>query len=166
MDPISPIDSVAQVIQLAVAPVFLLAGIAGMLSVLSTRLGRITDRARAVERRIPRAVREDQKDLLQTETNLLWKRIRLINWAIRFCVSGALMVCLVIVGLFVADYVRVDLSLPIAVLFVSTMLLIVVGLVFFLSEVGIATHRMRQGMEIVLDDTGAESPPATDRQQD
>jgi hypothetical protein len=161
MDPLSPIDSVARVIQLAVAPVFLLAGIAGMLSVLSMRLGRITDRARTVERRIPGAVRDEQKDLLQTETNLLWRRIRLINWAIRFCVSGALMVCLVIVGLFVADYVRLDLSLAIAVLFVSTMLLIVTGLVFFLSEVGIATHRMRQGMEIVLDDAGADKPSGT-----
>ena len=38
------IQSIASVIQLAVAPVFLLAGIAGLLGVLSTRLGRIIDR--------------------------------------------------------------------------------------------------------------------------
>ena len=49
------IEAVAEVIQLAVAPVFLLAGIAGLLGVFSTRLARIIDRARVIERRIPQA---------------------------------------------------------------------------------------------------------------
>ena len=44
----SAVENIAVVIQLAVAPVFLLAGIAGMLNVLSVRLGRVVDRARVV----------------------------------------------------------------------------------------------------------------------
>ena len=39
------VETIAGVIQLSVAPVFLLAGIAGMLNVLSVRLGRVVDRA-------------------------------------------------------------------------------------------------------------------------
>ena len=101
MEHIASIEAIAQVIQLAVAPVFLLAGIAGLLTMLSGRLGRIIDRARVVERRIPLAKRDEQKQLLSQETSALWARIRLVNWAIRLCVSGALMVCLVIVALFV-----------------------------------------------------------------
>ena len=49
MELIASTEALARVIQLAVAPVFLLAGIAGILGVLSTRLGRIIDRARVVE---------------------------------------------------------------------------------------------------------------------
>jgi hypothetical protein len=97
------IQALAQAIQLSVAPVFLLAGIAGLLGVLSTRLARIIDRARVIERRIPQAKRDEQRTLLRRETAVLWRRIALINWAIRLCVSGALCVCLVIVALFLGE---------------------------------------------------------------
>jgi hypothetical protein len=160
MEPIASIEAVAGVIQLAVAPVFLIAGIAGLLGVLSTRLGRIIDRARVIERRIPQAKREEQRQLLRTETTVLWTRISLINWAIRLCVSGALMVCLVIVALFVGDFVDFNISPAIALLFVMAMLLIVSGLMFFLREVHVSTQHMRQGLEIAIED-GPPEPPST-----
>ena len=52
MDQLTSIETIATVIQLAVAPVFLLAGIAGLLNVLSIRLGRVVDRVRVVETRL------------------------------------------------------------------------------------------------------------------
>ena len=161
MDQIASIEALAQVIQLAVAPVFLLAGIAGLLGVLSTRLGRIIDRARVIERRIPRAKRDEQKQLLHAETTSLWKRTRLIQWAIRLCVTGALMICLVIVALFLGDFAAFNISLLIAALFVVAMLLIITGLIFFLREVGIATRQTRQGIEIALEEAAQEPPNAT-----
>ncbi len=157
MEPIASIEAVAGVIQLAVAPVFLIAGIAGLLGVLSTRLARIIDRARVIERRIPQAMREDQRQLLRAETATLWKRIDLINWAIRLCVSGALAVCLVIVALFIGDFVSFNISAVIAILFVIAMLLLIAGLVFLLREIGISTRTMRQGLEIALE--GSQDPP-------
>ena len=147
----SSMEALAGVIQLAVAPVFLLAGIAGLLGVLSTRLGRIIDRARVIERRIPQAKRDEQRTLLRAETTALWRRIAIINWAIRLCVSGALTVCLVIVTLFVGQFVRFNIVAFVAVLFVTAMVLIVLGLLFLLREVNLATRHMRQGMEIALE---------------
>jgi hypothetical protein len=160
MEPIASIEAVAGVIQLAVAPVFLIAGIAGLLGVLSTRLGRIIDRARIIERRIPQVKREEQRELLRAETSVLWTRISLINWAIRLCVSGALMVCLVIVALFIGDFVDFNISAAIALLFVAAMLLIISGLMFFLREIGVATHHMREGMEIALEGGPPTEPPS------
>lgn len=151
------IQTLAGVIQAAVAPVFLLAGIAGLLGVLSTRLARIVDRARVIERRIPQAKREERRSLLRHETTVLWRRIALINWAIRLCVSGALAVCLVIVALFLGELVVFNIATPIAVLFVLAMVLIVAGLVFLLSEVNLSTRHMREGMEIALADEAADS---------
>jgi len=162
MELMNPIEAIATVIQLAVAPVFLLAGIAGLLGVLSTRLARIVDRVRVIERRIPQAKREEQRVLLRLETTVLWKRIALINWAIRLCVTGALTVCLVIMALFVGEFVAFNISAAIAVLFVVAMLLIVAGLVFLLREVNLSTRHMRQGMEIALEG-GPTDPPSTPR---
>jgi Protein of unknown function (DUF2721) len=159
MEPIESIKAIAGVIQLAVAPVFLIAGIAGLLNVLSTRLSRIIDRARVIERRIPQAKREEQRQLLRVETTTLWTRIDLINWAIRLCVSGALTVCLVIVALFVGDFVAFNISAVIAILFVVSMLLIIAGLVFLLREISVSARTMRQGLEIALE--GSQDPPAS-----
>jgi thiosulfate reductase cytochrome b subunit len=147
---VDSIQTIAGVIQLSVAPVFLLAGIAGLLGVLSTRLGRIIDRTRTIERRVPEARADEQRALLRAETTALWRRIALINWAIRLCVSGALTICLVIVTLFVGEFVAFDIAALVAVLFVAAMLLIITGLVFFLREVSVATRHMREGMEVAL----------------
>jgi len=154
MEPITSIKAIASVIQLAVAPVFLLAGIAGLLGVLSTRLARIIDRTRVVEQRLPEIEDETERAALRTETGSLWHRMRLVNWAIRLCVSGALTICVTIVTLFIGDFVQFNISAAIALLFVIALLLVIAGLVFFLREIGVATRQMRRGVDTVLDDTG------------
>ncbi len=154
MEPIATIKALASVIQLSVAPVFLLAGIAGLLNVLSQRLARIVDRARVIERRIPEAKNDQQRELLHAETATLWTRIALVNWAIRLCVSSALIVCVVIVALFVGDFVTFNIAALVAILFVVAMSLIIVGLVFLLREISIATRHMRAGLEIALEEAG------------
>lgn len=150
MEDVASIESIAGVISLAVAPVFLLAGIAGLLGVMSTRLGRITDRARVIERRIPDASDPEQEKILYDEAASLWERTRLINWAIRLCSLGALAVCFVIVTLFVGELAAFNIAVAVAVLFVAAMLFIISGLVLFLREVGVATVRMQLGMEAAL----------------
>jgi hypothetical protein len=155
MEPIATIRALANVIQLSVAPVFLLAGIAGLLNVLSSRLARIVDRARVIERRVPQAKSDEQRQLLHGETSTLWTRIAMINWAIRLCVSGALTVCVVIVALFVGDFVTFNIAALIAILFVVAMLLIIAGLVLLLREISVATKHMRAGLEIALEDSNS-----------
>ena len=155
----SSIEAVAEVIRLAVAPVFLIAGIAGLLGVLSTRLARIIDRARVIERRIPQAKSDKQSTVLRRETKVLWRRIALINWAIRLCISGALAICLVIVALFLGEFVALNIGVIVAVLFVAAMVLIIAGLMFLLTEVGLSTRHMREGMELALEDAADAGQP-------
>jgi hypothetical protein len=154
----TPTAAIAGVIQLAVAPVFLLAAIAGLLGVMSTRLGRIIDRARVIERRIPEARGDEQRTLLRSETTVLWRRIALINWGIRLCVTGALMVCVVIVSLFVGAFVAINIAALIALLFVLAMILMIAGLLFLLREVNVSTRHMRQGMELALENDSPALP--------
>jgi hypothetical protein len=150
MEP-NAVENIAVVIQLSVAPVFLLAGIAGMLNVLSIRLGRIVDRARIVEARLMAEPRSGHTSTLQEETTGLWKRIRLVNWSLRLFVCAALLVCLVIVTLFLAELARMNLSDAIAAQFICAMTLMIGGLLLFLFEVSVSTNRIRRGIVEILD---------------
>ena len=124
-----------------------------MLNVLSIRLGRVVDRARIVEGRLVSEQHEAHVVRLQSEVEALWKRIRLVNWSLRMFVCAALLVCLVIVTLFFGELQSYDLSIPIATLFISTMLFMIAGLLLFLFEVSVSTQRIREGIVEILEES-------------
>jgi hypothetical protein len=144
MLPESPIETIAHVIQLAVAPVFLLTGIGGMLSVMTNRLGRIVDRARALEV----VVLRDALDRQATHLELLClsRRARLISVSISLCTLTALLVSSVIAILFLGSFVTFDASMVVALLFVTAMLAFIVALLFFLREVFVAIAGLQFGL--------------------
>lgn len=143
-----PLDiiTIAQVIQMAVAPVFLLAGIAGLLGVMTNRLGRVIDRARSLARGERNATSDQETALIRQENRNLLQRGRCINLAIAFAGSSALLVCLVIMALFTAGLVGLNFSTVVAVIFIISMMLLIVALSFFLMEVFFATSLMRSGL--------------------
>ena len=138
MQVLSGISSSAHVIQLAVAPVFLLTGVGAILSVLVNRLGRVVDRFRALERTLPEAGGDAVKTA-HAEMSILERRARMIHWAIGLCTGCALLVCVVIATLFVGAITGVEMPAVIALLFITAMLLLVVGLLCFLREIALAT---------------------------
>jgi hypothetical protein len=140
------LDSVSRVIQLAVAPVFLLTGIAGLLGVTANRLARIVDRARTVEP-VAFAAQGSERAQLDQELATLARRARLIYRAIALQVIAALLVCAVIVGLFITAYYAwtPDLTRVVAAVFASALLALILGLLTFLREVYLATQTLRIG---------------------
>ncbi len=143
-----PINSLAGIIQIAVAPVFLLAGIAGFLNVMSGRLGRIVDRARIMERRVANIDDAERKALANRELVTLWRRVRLINWSIGMCTASGLLVCVVVVELFLGDFWSLNLSALVVITFVLAMLLLIIALLLFLKEVQLATRVLVRGLEL------------------
>lgn len=138
------ISAVAHVIQLSVAPVFLLTAVGTMLSVMTNRLGRIIDRARLLEAKLETALPEAQAKA-HAYLATLSRRADLIGHAITLCTSAAVLVCTVIAALFIGDFLRYDMSLPVAILFILAMLLLVVGLLNFLREIFIAKSSVKIG---------------------
>jgi len=135
----SQVSTIAHVIQLAVAPVFLLAGVGALLGVLTNRLSRVIDRFHALERDLAAEPSGDHRQQAQTTILSLARRARLIHWAITLCTVCDLLVCLVVVALFVGAELRIDLSSTIAVLFVAAMASLIAGLACFLREIALAT---------------------------
>lgn len=140
----SHIASLAQVIQLAVAPVFLLAGLGATLNVLAQRIARIIDRARIMEERLATAPPELGAQL-HDRLRVLSKRASLINRAIALCVMSGLLVSLVVAALFVSSALQIDLTIPIAIAFVVALLSLAAALVYFLREVFMATESLSFG---------------------
>jgi hypothetical protein len=134
---LTDITDVAHVIQLSVAPVFLLTGIGAILSVLINRLGRVVDRFRVLEN-LPADINEAGRDAARSEMNRLTRRARMVHWAIGLCTGSALLVCIVIATLFVGAATGVQTPGIIAALFIAAMLALVVGLLCFLREIALA----------------------------
>jgi hypothetical protein len=140
----SQVVAIGHVIQLAVAPVFLLTGVGGLLAVLTNRLSRIIDRARTLEERAVRVAGAEQ-GTIHAELQLLSRRARLINSAVSLCTMCALLICAVIVALFVGAFLSTDLSVPIGLIFTGAMLALFWALVSFLREIYLATRNLRIG---------------------
>jgi hypothetical protein len=138
--PIDPSQQiVSHAIQLAIAPVFLLTGIAALLGVMATRLARIIDRARSFEQSWP-GLDPKARDAARLEMRDLERRRRICSWSINYCTAAALLVCLVIVSLFADELFTTSLRWLAGSLFVAAMVAVIFGLVCFLREVHLATH--------------------------
>lgn len=138
------ITSIAHVVQLAVAPVFLIAGIGAMLNVLTNRLSRVVDRARKLADRLS-GVESQPKARLSAEVAILAKRASLVHAAIACCAVCALLICLVVVVLFLGAMFDLNASLSVAVLFIAAMTAFIAGLLFFLREIHLAITNLRIG---------------------
>jgi hypothetical protein len=142
------IADIGHAVQLAIAPVFLIAGIGALLNVMANRLGRVVDRARALERDIT-GYDETMRSRAMAELVVLDRRMVLVHWAIYACVASALAICLVIGVLFVGDLADASVGTIVAALFLAAMALIVTGLIIFLIETGIATRSVRVRQEVL-----------------
>jgi hypothetical protein len=146
MDQDAHVATIAHIIQLAVAPVFLLAGIGSLLGVFGGRMARIVDRARRLEELLPTADVEPRGRML-TELAILDRRMAVVHWAINFAIVAALLVCLVVALLFVADLTSLHIGPVVAILFIAAMGMLTLGLSCFLVEVGMATRFVRVSAE-------------------
>jgi hypothetical protein len=136
---------ITQLIQLAVAPVFLLSGVGVTLGVLTNRLARIVDRARMAEKEMQAGAGDARA--LERLLAVLRRRARHINFAIAASTLSAVLVSLCVVMLFVHALSRVALTTAIAAAFVASMLSLTAGLVAFLIEVRISMRTLRIGGE-------------------
>ena len=133
---------VAHIIQLAVAPVFLLSGVGVTLGLFTNRLARIVDRARLLEDLL---THDRGNATLREGLRVLARRSRYINSAITLGTLSGLMVALTVVLLFMHALIGVRLEGTIAIVFVAAMLALTAALLVFLIEVRIATASLNIG---------------------
>jgi hypothetical protein len=125
---------IAHVIQLAIAPVFLLTAVGTLINVLVHRLARSVDRRRLLSSELPQLAGE-VATAAEAELDYVRRRVRLVYTAIFLAVAAALLICLLIAIAFVDALINADFSQLVAVLFVMAMLALIGSLSLFLREV-------------------------------
>ena len=136
-----PIDStsITHGIQLAVAPVFLLTAVSGMIGAVAGRLARIIDRARLVEDRARsadgEALERAMRELLQLRT-----RGRLANGCIALLTTCAFLIGLTIIVLFLGEAGGLNISRWAVGSFLAGVVCFLAALLCFLLETFLATR--------------------------
>jgi hypothetical protein len=138
------VTEIGHVIQLAVAPVFLLSGVGIILTVLTNRLARVVDRARRLEDAADKSP-GGERDAIHGQLRVMARRARLMNRAITLSTISALLVALVVVTIFLGALFDFNTSIPIAGMFILAMLSLVGALLFFLREVFLSISTLRIG---------------------
>ncbi|WP_321487846.1 DUF2721 domain-containing protein [uncultured Hyphomonas sp.] len=133
---------IAHVIQIAIAPVFLLAGIGAFLNVMTNRLGRVVDRWRTLEGELS-GCDEDRRRLHVKELGILDRRMAHSNRAIALSTLAALLVCVVIIFLFTGQLLQASVTRAVSILFIAAMSVLVTALLSFLLEIRISSRTLR-----------------------
>jgi hypothetical protein len=142
------VNTVAEIVRLAVAPVFLLSGIASFVNVCTSRLSRIVDRSRQVEPMLL-ASRGAEHDRWLGELHVLDRRMSLVSWAISLSVLAAALICAVVVLLFSASLTSLHVATAIALLFIGSMISIGIGFAIFLVETRVGSRAVRVRSELL-----------------
>lgn len=148
MPTIPAVSTIAQTISLSLSPVFMLAGIGALLNVLAGRLSRVIDRTRALES-LHSASSGAERERQVWELRLLDRRISIVNAALFMAVSSAVMTCLVVALLFVANLAKLHLGTAVAVAFILAMLLLIAAFVAFMIEVRVSLRSIHVRKELL-----------------
>ena len=135
-------EMIAQTIQLALAPVFVLVAIGSIIATLTQRLGRVVDRSRELQR-AHAATKGMEHDMVVREIRTLDRRIVLINQALRLLVMSGLSIGVTVVLLFLEEFAHVGLNPIAAGTFMLSIALMMVALIRFLQETREATAALR-----------------------
>lgn len=136
------LSTVAETIQTAIAPVFLLAGIGSFLNVLTGRLSRVIDRARAIEEHHLGDPPETRRQYLD-EMRLIDRRMTVINRALMLAVTSAVAICVVVAMLFVAELFKLRSGREIAIVFIFAMVVLTAAFFQFAIEVRLSLRVTR-----------------------
>ena len=133
---------IAQTIQLALAPVFMLVAIGNIMNILSQRLGRVVDRSRTLQARHVETEGGEHDEIVR-EIRLIDRRIALISKAIQLLVFSGLCVGLVVVLLFVEQFGEINLQAAVAIVFLLAIALLMWALTLFMRETRQAAAALR-----------------------
>lgn len=139
---------IAQTIQLALAPVFVLVAIGNIINTLSSRLGRVVDRSRVLQHKHGET-QGAAHDAVVREIRLTDKRIHLIGRALLLLVLAGLCIGFTVVLLFVEEFIGVDVQAVAAGSFILAIGLLMNALVLFLRETQAATEALRIPSELL-----------------
>ena len=139
---------IAQTIQLSLAPVFVLVAIGNIMNILTTRLGRIVDRSRHLQKLHGETAERDH-DVVVIEIRYVDRRIHLIGRALLLLVMSGLAIGITVGGLFIGEMAGLELRTVTGITFFIAIALLMIALVYLLLETRIVARSLRMPQELL-----------------
>lgn len=139
---------IAQTIQLSLAPVFVLVAIGNIMNILTTRLGRIVDRSRHLQK-LHGETSERDHDVVVIEIRYVDRRIQLIGRALLLLVLSGLAIGVTVGGLFIGEMAGLELRTLTGITFFIAIALLMMALVYLLLETRIVARSLRMPQELL-----------------
>ncbi len=142
-------SELAKIMSSAIAPVFMITGIAAILSTMSLRYGRVIDRIRQLLTEGPKLYRRELgQDHMNRELKSLYSRARLLRLAIIVNVVSIFAISLTIFALFFSLSFGIELPYVPQVLFILALLLMMIGLLLFINDFAMSLTCIEHDMNV------------------
>ena len=159
MEPLTS-STLLPIIQLSITPVILISGEGALMLTLTNRMGRIVDRTRSLAGQVRQlaaagddATAGSERQHLETQLEIMWRRSRLIRWAVTYAGLSMLVACGLVLLTFATAVLAQDLSRYMMIFFMGSILLLIAALAAFLRDIYVSLHalqlevaRARQGL--------------------
>ena len=138
------------VLQLAIGPVILISGVGLLLLTLTNRFGRMLDRSRTIIREIseggqsPAAVAN-----LNVQVEILHRRARILRWSITLAAVTVLGAAVLILGLFIAAWWKVNLAGSLVVIFCITVLALIGSTLAFIGDMNLSLQAAQLDWKLI-----------------
>lgn len=154
----SDLEIVVKVLQISLAPAFLLAAIASLVNVYTTRLARIVDRSRELQKALPGSAGEARQNFV-SELRMVAKRKKLVRASLLLSILAAVVICLMVGLLFLMGLTSFSRAEIVIAMFAVAMVLVAGSLGGLLAETGLASHDIDVRLEEFAE-ADLPSPPA------
>ena len=141
------LDQLIPVLQTAIGPVILISGVGALLLSMNHRLGRIIDRSRILVD-LRRTAAETRKLRIELQLGILWRRARILQKAITFAVTTALLAAAMVIVLFAGTLLRLPISVLVVVLFSACLASLVSSLGFYLKDINLSLRALSHELEL------------------
>jgi hypothetical protein len=131
------------ILQFSIAPVILISGVGLLLLTLTNRFGRMLDRARLLSMEIAAGPTSERAGPLHTQIAILMRRAAILRWSITLGAFTVLLAAVLMLTLFVAAWLHLELAGLIAMVFCLALLCLVGSMLAFISDMNLAFAAIR-----------------------
>ncbi len=139
------------ILQMAIGPVILISGVGLLLLSMTNRFGRGIDRSRllteAFRKAAPRA-----RGRLSAQLKILSHRARLVRLTITLATLSLLLTAVLIIALFLAALLRLEIGVIVIVLFITSMGSLIGSLVVFIRDINLSLAALKHEIESIDED--------------
>lgn len=141
-----PLHEIVPTLQVAIGPVILISGVGLLLLSMTNRLGRVVDRSRALAERLRHATAAET-EALRSQLEILMRRASLCRLAIILASVSVLLAACLVIALFLAAFLGLEIAWAVAALFVACMLALIASLFVFLRDIELSLAALRLDVE-------------------